>query len=452
MPAFRDARGLTLTAANEAAVKAYDLAVARYLGNCLDTADRVADTLKADPGFVMGHVLKGDLTMLISNVAYLPAVAKAIAAAEIGAAAVTPRERQHLEALKHWHAGHEDKAIEVWAAILADHPTDLLAMRLSHFSCFWRGEAARMRKLAGDAVRGWQSSLPGYGFALGMLSFGHEETGDYGEAERLGREAVARDTGDTWATHAVAHVMEMQGRHRDGIAWLDGLASGWADRNNFIHHLWWHRALFHLELGEGDAVLDLYDRRVRPLDSAVVQKQPDMYIDVQNAVSLLWRMEAAGLAVGARWAELADKAEKRIGDHILLFTLPHFMMALAADGRDAAAQRMLATMRDFAAAGTASQARTVGEVAVPLSEAVLAHRRGDYARAIALIEPIRGEIVRLGGSHAQRDLFTQVLLDAALRAGDPARARNILAGIGRDHPAWLKGRAIYDRTARSLNA
>jgi hypothetical protein len=452
MPLFRDARGLDFTAASEAAVKAYDVAIDHYLGNCLDTADRIADALKADPGFVMGHVLKGDLTMLLSNVAYLPAVAKAIAAAEAGSAAVTPREHAHLEALKSWHAGREDKAIEIWAGILAQYPTDLLAMRLSHFSLFWRGEAPRMRALASQAVMAWDPNLPGYGFTLGMLSFGHEETGDYREAERLGRAAVERNSGDTWATHAVAHVMEMQGRHRDGIAWLEGLAPAWAERNNFVHHLWWHRALYHLELGEGAVVLDLYDRRVRPLDSIVVQKQPDMYIDVQNAVSLLWRMEAAGLDVGNRWAELADKAEKRIGDHILIFTLPHFMMALAADGRDAAAARMLATMRDFASRGASDLAKTVGEVAVPVSEAVLAHRRGDHARAIALILPIRDQIVRLGGSHAQRDLFTQVLLDAALKAGERARAKEILASIGQTHPAWLKGRAIYDRAARTLAA
>jgi hypothetical protein len=452
MPVFRDARGLDLTAASAAAVKAYDVAIDHYLGNCLDTAERVADTLKADPGFVMGHVLKGDLTMLISNVAYLPNVAKAIAAAEAGAAAATPREQAHLDALKAWHGGHEGRAIDIWAGILAEHPTDLLAMRLSHFALFWRGDAPRMRALAGAAVKGWDPALPGYGFALGMLSFGHEETGDYREAERLGREAVERNRGDTWATHAVAHVMEMQGRHRDGIVWLEGLAPAWAERNNFVFHLWWHRALYHLELGEGATVLDLYDRRVRPLESAVVLKQPDMYIDVQNAVSLLWRMEAAGLDVGHRWTELAEKAEKRIGDHLLIFTLPHFMMALAADGRDEAAARMLATMRDFGARGASDLAKTVGEVAVPLSEAVLAHRRGDYARAIALITPIRDQIVRLGGSHAQRDLFTQILLDAALRAGDTSRARDILAAIGRDHPAWLKGRAIYDRAARTLAA
>lgn len=452
MALFRDVRGLDVTAASAAAVQAFDTAIERYLGNCLDTADRVADTLKADPGFVMGHVLKGDLTMLISNVAYLPNVAKAIAAAEAGAASATPRERAHLEALKHWHAGREDRAVDIWAGILADHPTDLLAMRLSHFSCFWRGEAMRMRQLTTDALRGWPQDLPGYGFALGMSSFGHEETGDYREAERLGRAAVERNRGDTWATHAVAHVMEMQGRHRDGIAWLEDLAPEWAGRNNFVHHLWWHRALYHLELGEGEAVLDLYDRRVRPLESPVVQKQPDMYIDVQNAVSLLWRMEAAGLDVAGRWTELADKAEKRIGDHILLFTLPHFMMALAADGREDAARRMLAAMRDFAARGPGDQARTVGGVAVPLSEAVLAHRHGDFARSVALIRPIHDQIVRLGGSHAQRDVFTQILLDSALRAGDRALAREILAGIGRDHPAWLKGRAIYDRAARSLAA
>ncbi len=309
-----------------------------------------------------------------------------------------------------------------------------------------------MRELAADALRGWTQDLPGYGFALGMLSFGHEETGDYREAERLGRAAVERNPGDTWATHAVAHVMEMQGRHRDGIAWLDGLAPEWAERNNFVHHLWWHRALYHLELGEGDAVLDLYDRRVRPLDSAVVQKQPDMYIDVQNAVSLLWRMEAAGLNVAGRWTELADKAEKRIGDHHPALHAAAFHDGAGGRrprGRGAAHAGGDARLRRAWAQRSGAHGGRRGRAA---EQAVLAHRHGhDFARAVTLLSGrSTTRSCRLGGSHAQRDVSTQLLLDSALRAGDRALARDILAGIGRDHPAWLKGRAIYDRAARSL--
>ena len=152
--------------------------------------------------------------------------------------------------------------------------------------------------------------------------------------------------------------MEMQGRRDEGIAWLDGLEPHWEGGNNLLHHLWWHRALFHLERREFDAVLDLYDRRFRNLASPLTQAQPDLYIDVQNAASMLFRLERQGVDVGERWSELADKAEARIGDCLSVFTLPHWMMALAATGRGEAAGRMLEAMRDFAAGGRARLRRS----------------------------------------------------------------------------------------------
>ena len=175
----------------------------------------------------------------------------------------------------------------------------------------------------------------GYGTVLSCHCFALEECGDYAAAEPSGRAAIAIDPGDIWGTHAVAHIMEMQGRHAEGIAWLDELERHWQGGNNLLHHLWWHRALFHLERREFDAVLELYDERFRNLASPLTQAQPDLYIDVQNAASMLFRLERLGIDVGARWNEIADKAEARIGDCLSAFTLPHWMMALAATGREA---------------------------------------------------------------------------------------------------------------------
>src|SRR5437762_585188 len=129
-----------------------------------------------------------------------------------------------------------------------------------------------------------------------------------------GSPAIEIDPGDVWGTHAVAHIMEMQGRHAEGIAWLDELERNWEGAANLVHHLWWHRALFHLERREVDAVLDLYDRRFRNLGSPLTLALPDLYIDVQNAASMLFRLELLGVEVGDRWTEIADKAEARIGD------------------------------------------------------------------------------------------------------------------------------------------
>src|SRR5256885_1049700 len=133
------------------------------------------------------------------------------------------------------------------------------------------------------------------------------------------------------------------------------------------------------------------------------------YTTLFRSASMLFRLERQGVAVGDRWSEIADKAEQRIGDCLSPFTLPHWMMALAAAGRDAAAHRMLAAMRDFGR-GRATTASVVGQVALPIAEAVLAHRRGEHGRAVDLMKPVLGEMYRLGGSHAQQDVLEQLFL------------------------------------------
>ncbi len=422
-----DAQGLALTTASDAAASAFRDAVEGLTKYRISTGPSVEQTLAADAGFALAHCLKGYLAMLSSSRANLPVAAAALTAAHAAAKHATPRERGHVAALAAWQRGELNQALAAWEAVLAEHPTDLLALRLAHFNYFWLGRMADMRASVERVATTWAETQPGFGTLLAMQAFGAEECGDYPSAERHGRRAVELDPADLWATHAVAHALEMQGRSADGIAWLDGLAAHWGGANNMIHHLWWHRALFHLERGETDAVLSLYDQRIRNLDSALVRAMPDLYIDIQNAAALLWRLEHVGVAVGGRWTELADKAEARIGDHLLIFTLPHYMMALAATQRDAAAARLLDAMRDFAAAGAGSAAPVVGAVGVPLTAAVLAHRRGEHARVLALVLPIRDRLWQLGGSHAQRDVFTQMLVDSAVRSKRLDLARTLLA-------------------------
>lgn len=447
---MKDKLGHEVTTNSAACVAALDAATASYLGFRTDTAEYVNAALDADPDCVMASIVKGDLTMLISNASFLGAVDKRIAAAEAGVARASRRERLHLDGLKSWRAARNDGALAAWEAILADYPHDLLALRLAHFSYFWTtGDAGRMRASIERVLPRWAPDLPGYGFVLGMHAFACEEANDYETAESRGRAAVAANPADLWAVHAVAHVMEMQGRHEEGARWVDANAAPAEAANNFRFHLAWHRALFLLEAGRLDELLDVYDRRVRDLASPLVQTQPDFYIDVQNAASLLMRLELLGLDAGPRWSELADKAEKRMGDHLVLFTAPHWMMALAACGRWKHADALLAAMRNYAGTANASEADVVGRVAVPACEAVCAHRRGRHAAAVDALFPVRGEIVRLGGSHAQRDVLWQIMTDAAARAGRTAQVRQILAELRAARPAGAMP-SLYRRIERQL--
>jgi hypothetical protein len=242
--------------------------------------------------------------------------------------------------------------------------------------------------------------------------------------------------------------MEMQGRQREGIAWLEGLAPHWAGTNQLQHHLWWHRALFHYEQREFDAALALYDERFRKLDSPLTQSQPDFIIDIQNAASMLFRLELQGVEPGNRWVEIADKAEQRIGDCLSPFTLPHWMMALAATGREQTARLMLAGMRAYAE-GLNANASVVKEVALPVAEAVLAHRRGEYSAALDRMRPLIAQTQRMGGSHAQHDVLRQLFLDCAVRAEKSDDIRLILALAGR-YPAPVERRVGYAEVARRL--
>src|SRR5215218_2635702 len=426
----RDIHGLPISTASAQAASAFDRAIVGYLKYRADLPARMAEVFAADGEFGLAHCLKGYFAMLSYKQANVPMATEAVQAARRLSASATPRERAHVVALDAWIGGDLDRALTVWEEILREHPLDVLAFRLAHFNNFWLGRPADMRASVERVAPKWARELVGYGTVLSCQCFALEECGDYATAEPAGRAAIEIDPGDIWGTHAVAHVMEMQGRHAEGIAWLDELERHWDGGNNLLHHLWWHRALFHLERREFDAVLDLYDSRFRNLSAPLTQAQPDLYIDVQNAASMLCRLELLGVDVGSRWNEVADKAEVRIGDCLSAFTLPHWMMALAATGRDAAAQRMLDAMRAFASsAGTVN--RIVGQVALPVCEAVLAHRHGEHARAVALMRPVLADMHQLGGSHAQQDVLMQLFLDTAVKADCADDVRLVLRRAGR---------------------
>ena len=196
-------------------------------------------------------------------------------------------------------------------------------------------------------------------------------------------------------------------------------------------------------------MLALYDGEFRNLTSPLTEAQPDLYIDVQNAASMLFRLQRHGVDVGDRWVELADHAETRIGDCLSAFTLPHWMMALAATGRHAAAQRMLDSMRGFAQ-GPGITASLVAQYALPVCEAVLAHARGEFALAVETMRPALGGMYRLGGSHAQQDVLEQLFLDSAMRAGLLDDARLLLERVAGRHPLPPHRRIGYAAAAREV--
>lgn len=252
-----------------------------------------------------------------------------------------------------------------------------------------------------------------------MYAFGLEETGLYGQSEAIGRRALDLNARDPWAIHAVAHVMEMQGRIAEGIEWLNSRAPDWAPDNGFAFHNWWHLALYHLDRGETGRVLELYDSAIRRPDSEVV-------LELIDASALLWRLHLRGLNAGERWEKLADLWEHRMGDAYYAFNDAHAMLAFVATGRIRSIQTLLQVMESRVAAG-GTNGRMTWEVGLPLCRALEAFGEGDYSKTVDILQPLRLIAHRFGGSHAQRDLLHLTLIEAALRGRRLTLARALLA-------------------------
>lgn len=443
--AVRDAHGEVVSAADDEVARLYDDAVHAYLGARAETRTRVQALSESDAEFALAHCLDGYLAMLSST---RDGTRQALAALRRAREAtkrrpVTNRETAHLDALDAWANGDLRGAVARWSAIIHDHPRDIVAIKVSQFVLSYLGESTRMRDTVAAAMPAWRRGMPAFGFLLGCYAYALEETGDYRRAEEYGRQAVEIDPTDIWAAHAVAHVAEMEGRLQDGLSWITTNAAAWHDCSNFTRHLRWHEGLYHLDLERHERVIELYDREVS-------NPRSDEYLDMANAASLLWRLEQAGEHVGHRWTALADHARRHVRDHALVFVDLHYLMALAGANDAAAVEDFIESCARFAATASASEAEVMTKVGLPLARAIWAHRRGRYGEVVTELAPVRSDIRRIGGSHAQRDVFEQLLIDAAWRGRQHELAASLLAERTSRRPrniwAWKHFAAVLDET------
>ncbi|MER8416555.1 tetratricopeptide repeat protein [Mesorhizobium sp. M1428] len=439
--AVSDAFGLTLSGATEAGLSSYSRAVRElqcFIGDPVGTVDRaIAD----DPGFVMAHVFKGYLFGLATE-REATAVAKACHEAALPLAATT-REQAHVAALGHLAVGRWHEAARVLEDIAIEFPLDALALLTGHQIDFFTGNARMLRDRIGRALPSWQSGMPGYHAILGMQAFGLEEMGDYARAERLGRTAVDLEPRDGWAQHAVAHVMEMQSRQKDGILWMRANPEAWT-RESFLQvHNWWHLALFHYDLGETDEVLALYD-------GPIYGERSTLALNMVDASAILWRLHLGGVDVGERWTALAANWLPKASAGHYAFNDAHAMMAFVGAGLDAPARGLLEAQRE-AMQGEDDNAAFTRDVGHPLTLAIKAFGEGNHAETIRLIRPIRAIAHRFGGSHAQRDVIDLTLIEAALRSGDGALARALAAERALARPDSPLS-ALFSRRATALAA
>ena len=416
----KDQQGLTL-AGSAASAQAFDRAVADYYALGGDPVGKLKQALASDPDFALGAVAIAGLFMIGGFRGDHPEVSGALEAARATIGKASAREMLHLAAVEAWAEGRAAEATRAWEAILTDHPTDALALRFAQDTYFFLGEALQLRNSIARVLPAWDRSNPLTSFVLGAYAFGLEEAGELGRAEDAGREALARNPRDAWATHALAHVMETASRQDEGIAFLRETRPNWARRHFMAGHNGWHLALYLIEQGRTADVLADYDRFAAP------KLADDMTLDRIDAASLLWRLELAGADVGDRWGPVARAWMAHVDDHVLVFNDLHCALAAARSPDAYDAKRLSRSLNEAARRGVRHNARVMAEVGRPLIEGMLAFAAGDYGHAVEAILPVRYEAFRIGGSHAQRDIVNQTLIAAAERSGQWRLARALLA-------------------------
>lgn len=405
------------------AIESWNRTVNAFLAHAAATPTHLAATLDAAPRFALAHAAKGYFMLLLGRRELIPTAREGYEAALPERGAVTDRERALIDGLGLYLEGRLTAAGDLLDAALRRHPGDALLMKLVHAIRFVLGDAAGMRASLEAVLPAYGADHPSRGYAHGCHAFALEETGAYLEAERVGRDAMARSSadgfGDAWGLHAVAHVYDMTNRCTEGVAWIRKQPDAWAHCNNFGYHVWWHLALFHLDRGEHAETLRLYDEEIR-------KEHTDDYRDIANAASLLARLEFEGVDVGDRWEELGQLSEGRVDDGCVVFADLHYLLALGADHREDAAARMVTRLRHSAQRRMDCMDRVSAEAGLPAAEGLRDFANADYAGAFARLNAAAPALYKVGGSHAQRDVFERVAIESALRAGLLSEAREAL--------------------------
>jgi tetratricopeptide (TPR) repeat protein len=311
----------------------------------------------------------------------------------------------HLAALAAALDGDYARACRVYDEILARDPRDLLALASAQVMDYYLGNPHGMRARTARAFQAW----PEHHAVLSMHAFALEECGDYRRAEELARRALEIEPLDLRAHHTVAHVMEMEGRFQEGVRWMGERSRWWSGAGPASTHLWWHLALYHLELGRPQHALAIYDRRMLG----------DALSELIDASALLWRLHLQSVPLGSRFRILAARWSPYAEDAHCAFNDLHAMMAFVAAGRRDCAQRLLAAQERRVRRAWGCNHDMTRLVGLPACRALAAFGERDYAAAERLLRALPPVAHRIGGSHAQRDVLQLTRFAALSRKPRP---------------------------------
>lgn len=391
-------RGLAISTRSDAAVAAIHRFEETVLDYGCDGA-AILEAVAADPDCAVASALAATAQLFKSTRDGVEA-ARPLVAAALAGRADTGSEAMLIRAVAAWADGDLESARDHLRNLVGAYPRHLFAAKLLHYLQLAIGDVTGMLRTANAII----VHHPRDARAHAMHAFALDQNGRHEAAERAAHRALAIAP-DPWAHHAVAHAMDATHRFAEGRRWMYANADSWSRCSSFLFtHNWWHAALFHIATGDHDGALGLFDQHVWT-------RRRDYAQDQINAISLLARLELAGVGVGDRWEDIVARVTPRSTDAVDTFLDVHYAYALARAGDDSAIGNLLAAL-DAAALDSWSPRRLATASAAAGIAAAARGRPADAARLLGAAEP---HFHSIGGSSVQRQLLTMTL--AAARRG-----------------------------------
>ena len=423
--------GLTISGANPASVDAFNI----YGGDLISYGPRVRsifDAADADPDCCGVNAHAAAVHMALESSAGFKTARKYVVRARASARDASDREREFAASVYQWWRGNSGQALNRMRAIIANHPADIVTAKWAQYLAFNLGNAQAMLDVA-NRVTG---ARPDVAEAWGMQAFALEQSNEIARAEQAARHALSLNRDEAWAQHAIAHVLDTQGRVDEGVEFLTSHAEGWADRSIFIReHNYWHLALFHLDR-------DDHLRALRVFDEHLWGEWPEYAQEQIGAISALWRLELRGVNVGERWHPVVEKVWERWHEHIVPFNDLLFIYALARGGKHQAVGEFLSSLERR---GKKDDSGVWDSLVIPCAHGLAAYAQERFMTAADALGPLLGRLHLVGGSHAQRDVFVQTWIDAALRAGQHSAVKEVVARRARARPADRASQRMVQR-------
>jgi hypothetical protein len=420
-PLLQDPRGLEIAAPSREALDSFEVALESLYGFRGDPLALIRTTTIEWPQFALAHIFRALVLLGFTEQRFAaPAAASLASAAEL-LDKCTPRERRLHDTATLILKGHPTAACEHLEALLLENPLDMLSLHIVHGLDFFRGDLWSLRNRINRILPYWGPDTPGYAHVLGMHAFGLEECNHYEDAEQAATASLAQFPKNPWAVHALAHVYEMQGRTAEGIQHLESRVDDWSVDSGFAPHNWWHLALLYLDRDDRSKVLTLYDEHFDDPESRYA-------LNMMDAVALLWRLRLLDIDVGSRFVRVAewwrDQLDTNCGTYA--FNDFHAATAFAAVGDTDSMTRLEELMQHTVDDPDGIHRSMVGAIGLPLVRALGKYQRQQFADATAELVALRDSAQQLGGSHAQRDLITLTLVDAAVKSGQRRIASHYL--------------------------